>query len=310
MLPLTGAALLIFVFADFRRAVPGGEAWIDFSYPEILGLIGLSYFAVCLLCIPTRRWRLAPLAGMVVVVAYKTYFRSGNAIGHKIGMADDDNYAGRIVGVVRASKYSAVGESRVPKMYFVAAQFPPSAEMNIQVRARGDATALIPAMRRIVAELNPDIPIVRPMTQRSQFDETYRRQRIFAVMGSFFGFIAALLVAAGVYGMHSFHVSRRTQEIGVRMAFGASHSNVLAMVLKENVRVLAIGLTIGTPLTFLEDCDLRRWGLKLAERGGKRGKRRAIIAVARKLAVLLHHLWISCEAYEPLHNARKRKLAA
>jgi transposase len=61
---------------------------------------------------------------------------------------------------------------------------------------------------------------------------------------------------------------------------------------------------------FGEDSDLRRWGLKLAERGGKRGKRRAIIAVARKLAVLLHHLWISCEAYEPLHNTRKRRLAA
>jgi transposase len=60
---------------------------------------------------------------------------------------------------------------------------------------------------------------------------------------------------------------------------------------------------------FGEDSDLRRWGLKLAERGGKRGKRRAIIAVARKLAVLLHHLWISCEAYEPLHNTRKRRPA-
>jgi hypothetical protein len=54
----------------------------------------------------------------------------------------------------------------------------------------------------------------------------------------------------------------------------------------------------------------RRWGLKVAERGGKRGKKRAIIAVARKLAVLLHHLWISCEEYEPLHNTRKRRLAA
>ena len=50
------------------------------------------------------------------------------------------------------------------------------------------------------------------------------------------------------------------------------------------------------------DCDLRRWGLKLAERGGKSGKKRAIIATARKLAVLLHHLWVSGEAYEPLHN--------
>jgi hypothetical protein len=61
---------------------------------------------------------------------------------------------------------------------------------------------------------------------------------------------------------------------------------------------------------FGEDSDLRRWGLKLAERGGRNGKKRAIVAVARKLAVLLHHLWISCEAYEPLHNSRKRRLAA
>jgi transposase len=57
------------------------------------------------------------------------------------------------------------------------------------------------------------------------------------------------------------------------------------------------------------DCDLRRWGLKLAERGGKSGKKRAIIATARKLAVLLHHLWVSGEAYEPLHNSRSRPLA-
>jgi hypothetical protein len=61
---------------------------------------------------------------------------------------------------------------------------------------------------------------------------------------------------------------------------------------------------------FGEDSDLRRWGLKLAERGGRNGKKRAIVAVARKLAILLHHLWISCEAYEPLHNKRKRRLAA
>ena len=61
---------------------------------------------------------------------------------------------------------------------------------------------------------------------------------------------------------------------------------------------------------FGEDSDLRRWGLKLAEHGGKSGKKRAIIAVARKLAVLLHHLWISCEAYEPLYNMQKRRLAA
>jgi len=56
------------------------------------------------------------------------------------------------------------------------------------------------------------------------------------------------------------------------------------------------------------DCDLRRWGLKLAERGGRNGKKRAIIATARKLAVLLHHLWVSGEAYEPLHNCNRMVL--
>ena len=58
------------------------------------------------------------------------------------------------------------------------------------------------------------------------------------------------------------------------------------------------------------DCDLRRWGLKLAERGGRSGKKRAIIATARKLAVLLHHLWVSGEAYEPLHNSSSQAITA
>jgi transposase len=57
---------------------------------------------------------------------------------------------------------------------------------------------------------------------------------------------------------------------------------------------------------FGADCDLRRWGLKLAERGGKSGKKRAIVATARKLAVLLHHLWVSGEVYEPLHNRQPK----
>jgi hypothetical protein len=58
------------------------------------------------------------------------------------------------------------------------------------------------------------------------------------------------------------------------------------------------------------DCDLRRWGLKLAQRGGRNGKKRAIVGTARKLAVLLHHLWVSGEVYEPLHNSSRTTVAA
>jgi heparan-alpha-glucosaminide N-acetyltransferase len=70
LLRSTGAALIVIMFAIFRRSTPGGERWINFSYPEILGLIGLTYFAVCLLYIPTRRWRVAPVVWLIVLVAY------------------------------------------------------------------------------------------------------------------------------------------------------------------------------------------------------------------------------------------------
>ena len=75
--------------------------------------------------------------------------------------------------------------------------------------------------------------------------------------------------------------------------------------MSKNARTL---LVQGTPYIlgpFGAKSDLRRWGLKLAERGGRNGKKRAIVATARKLAVLLHHLWVSGEVYEPLHNSRQ-----
>jgi heparan-alpha-glucosaminide N-acetyltransferase len=70
LLRSAGAALIVVMFAIFRRSTPGGERWINFSYPEILGLIGLTYFAVCLLYIPTRRWRSAPVIWLIVLVTY------------------------------------------------------------------------------------------------------------------------------------------------------------------------------------------------------------------------------------------------
>jgi ABC-type antimicrobial peptide transport system permease subunit len=95
------------------------------------------------------------------------------------------------------------------------------------------------------------MPLEQPMTQQEQFDKSYAQQRMFAAMGGFFGVLAALLVATGLYGTHSFRVSRRTTEIGVRMALGASRAQVLFMVMREGLWVLVAGLAVGIPLTFL-----------------------------------------------------------
>jgi ABC-type antimicrobial peptide transport system permease subunit len=176
----------------------------------------------------------------------RKFLANTNPLGHYLG---GGNYRIAIVGVVRDSKYESVDEKPMPMAYFAEMQSPAIGPMNIEVRTRGDAMSMLPELRRAVASLYPNVPIEKPMTQQQQFDESYAKQRMFATMGGFFGLLAALLVATGLYGTHSFRVSRRTTEIGVRMALGASRAQVLAMVMRESLWVLVAGLAVGIPLT-------------------------------------------------------------
>jgi predicted permease len=178
----------------------------------------------------------------------KKYLAGTNPLGHFIG---DDKFKFNIVGVVRDSKYTSVNEEPMAMAYFACMQFPALGPMSIEVRARGHAMALLPELRKAVASLYPNVPVEKPMTQQEQFDASYAQQRMFAAMGGFFGVLSALLVATGLYGTHSFRVNRRATEIGVRMALGASRAQVLAMVMRESLLVLAAGLAVGIPLTIL-----------------------------------------------------------
>ena len=177
----------------------------------------------------------------------KKYLANTNPLGHFIG---DDKFHVNIVGVVRDSKYTSVDEEPMPMAYFPSMQFPNIGPMSIEVRTRGDAMGMLPEIRKAIASLYPNVPIEKPMTQQEQFNASYAQQRMFAAMGGFFGVLAALLVATGLYGSHSFRVSRRTTEIGIRMALGASRAQVLAMVMRESLWVLIAGLAAGIPLTY------------------------------------------------------------
>ncbi len=181
------------------------------------------------------------------------YFAHTNPIGHHLW---NENPA-TIVGVVADSKYSSVDEKPLCMAYTAAMQEDSLGTMAIEVRARGNATALLPEMRSLVAGLYPNVPLEKPMTQEEQFERSYEQQRMFAAMGGFFGLLAAFLVATGLYGMHSYRVSRRAPEIGVRMALGASRTQVLAMVLRESLWVLIAGLAAGIPLTYFAARQLK-----------------------------------------------------
>ena len=177
----------------------------------------------------------------------KQYFANTNPLGHVLGWDKDRS---TIVGVVADSKYTSVDEETMPMAFYAQMQASSLATMHVEVRTHGNSRAMLPELRKTVAALYPNVPLEEPMTQQAQFEESYERQRMLAGMGGFFGALAALLVAAGLYGMHSFRVSRRISEIGIRMAFGASRRQMLGMVTYESLWTLLAGLAIGIPLTF------------------------------------------------------------
>src|SRR5690349_6457166 len=120
--------------------------------------------------------------------------------------------------------------------------------MHIELRTRANSAALIPAVRRVVRDFGPDVPLLQPTTQREQFERSFSQERMFARLAMFFGLLATLLVATGLYGTLAHRVGRRTAEIGVRMALGAQRYQILWMVLRESMLLSVAGVLIGLPV--------------------------------------------------------------
>jgi ABC-type antimicrobial peptide transport system permease subunit len=123
--------------------------------------------------------------------------------------------------------------------------------MTVEMSVHGDPLAILPSARKVVQQLDPNMPLIKPMTQRAQFETTISHQILFARLAGFFGFLAVLLVATGLYGTLAYRVSMRTAEIGVRMAVGARREQVLWMILKDSLVLTAIGVCLGVPLAGL-----------------------------------------------------------
>jgi ABC-type antimicrobial peptide transport system permease subunit len=123
--------------------------------------------------------------------------------------------------------------------------------MNVEMRVRGDALAILPAVRKVVAQMDPDVPLIKPTLQRKQFEQTISQQLMFARLAEFFGLLAIVLVATGLYGTLAYRVNMRTAEIGVRMAVGARRGQVVWMILKGSLLLTAVGVVMGVPLAML-----------------------------------------------------------
>ncbi|MFY9937602.1 MAG: FtsX-like permease family protein, partial [Silvibacterium sp.] len=184
------------------------------------------------------------------------YLPHTSPLGHEISLDGENDASGKplqftIVGVAGNSSFRSIREKPWPVAYVPFTQTTGNKQMEFAVRAHGDPSALLPDVRRVLRELDPNLPLERPTTQRAQFEESISTERLVANLSLFFGLLAALLVAVGLYGTLSYRISRRTSEIGVRMALGANRRRILWMVVRESLILGAAGLALGLPLAFL-----------------------------------------------------------
>ena len=124
----------------------------------------------------------------------------------------------------------------------------PENELDAEMRVKGDPMKMLPTVRKFMQEINPDTPLLEPMAQSEVFRQSIAQQIMFARLAECFGVLAVVLIATGLYGTLSYRVSKRSPEIGVRMALGAQRWQIVWMVLRGSLLLTAMGVVIGVPL--------------------------------------------------------------
>jgi predicted permease len=173
-----------------------------------------------------------------------------NPIGHRLGDLKKHPYT--IVGVARDNKYRSVDEVPTAMAYYPYTQGDGTpSTLQVELRTKGDPLLALAPVERVVRAMDAKIPLEKPMTQSAVFEDSYAQQRLFSRLAMFFGLLAALLVGIGLYGTLSYRISRRSTEIGVRMALGAQRGQVVRMVMRESLQIAVLGVALGIPLAML-----------------------------------------------------------
>jgi predicted permease len=189
----------------------------------------------------------------VVNEAFARTFFGGEALGRVFRTNEEVDYPEatyQIVGLIRDTKYEQLREPTPPMAFVPASQFPAAANhyfLFIFIRSTAPGSTLIPAVREKLSEVNPDISLEFKAFQ-TQIENGLTRERMMALLSAFFGGLAALLAMIGLYGVISYIVTMRKNEIGIRMALGASRGTIISGILKQTIYVLVIGVTLGLAL--------------------------------------------------------------
>jgi predicted permease len=218
--------------------------------------VGPEYFST--LGIPVRLGREITaedrVGGQKVAVINETFAKRFFAGRNPIGLHVTQVYANKrktyqVVGVVQDSRQNRIRGEIEHRFYVPATQ--PAAEIagvTFEIRPAANASGVMAGVRRVVREAEPGMVVVAARTLTESVDRRLVQDRLLAQLSIAFGAVALLLAALGLYGVLSYGVTRRTNEIGIRKALGAQHGTVMAMILRETGWLLALGLVAGSAL--------------------------------------------------------------
>jgi putative ABC transport system permease protein len=179
------------------------------------------------------------------------YWPGQSAIGKRISLSGGKEWD-EVAGVVEDSKYKTLGEPPTSYVYLPLLQHIDQAgvdEMNLLVRSR-DPEKMVQVLRRQLAELDPNLPVLRAKTLHDHMAEILLPQRMGATLLGSFSLLALALAGLGIYGLLSYFVSLRIHEIGVRMALGAGRREILRMVLRHSLLPICAGVAVGLVIAF------------------------------------------------------------
>ena len=234
------------------------------SHDVLYNVVGKNYFSTFGLPILEGRGFTAqdteksPKVALINQTMARRFFPNSSAIGHRFGFGDDITHSGdiEIIGVVKDAKYVSLRES--PEM---AAYFPYIQRIqyfsNFSVRYTGDPRPIIAAVREAIPQVNSNVIISSVSTLSELVQHSIATQKLIAQLSAFFGALAVFLACIGIYGLLSYAVLRRTNEIGIRLALGAQTRTLRWMVLRESILLLAIGLALGLPIALASTGILR-----------------------------------------------------
>jgi predicted permease len=231
----------------------GVDGYVPRENEEIVinySTIGPKYFET--MGIPIRQGReydetdtaQSPRTLVINETMARRYWPQGNALGGRVRLGPN---TAEVIGIAADSKYSSISERPLPQLFFPMSRSEVST-LRLFVKTSGDPGPLVAEVRNAIRGIDATLPVYDARTLNEHMQVAVFAQRMAANLLGAMGVLALLLAAIGLYGVMAYAVSQRTQELGIRLALGASPGSLLGMVVRQGMTLTLMGLAIGLAL--------------------------------------------------------------